>query len=307
MPKQDQAAKRESIAQWDALLVRYPPGQRLDLVRSGFFVLAANAWLFQLVANGRLRPFHLVLMVAVEAALLVGLAQIQSKLVPATALMEKPQPLRERLFLLGFALFWLGGVYGLVLIGMMGQWPAIRDFFAAPTQALLAAGLLGPLAVTAVGALADAVRDHLHWKSHGGYFLSTPGFGGAARVLTLFFGGIPFAVPIFAVGWAVVALVEALRRRGRTSATQPDSDPLLQVPIAVPILVLALLGGGLFALYRYLDAAQVSFWAAGYCLAKVASELLIVCIPWIAVRARAEESAALGDAKSTSPAPKRQR
>jgi hypothetical protein len=95
--------KAASIAEWDALLARYPLGSPWEMARQFLSVAGSNAVVLYLLVTGRMRPFHLVVLVAIEALLLSAIAWIQSRLVPRSALMEsKPQPLRARLGTLAF-------------------------------------------------------------------------------------------------------------------------------------------------------------------------------------------------------------
>jgi hypothetical protein len=279
----DQAEKRASIAQWEALLARYPPGSPLEQLWQLGVVLAANGTTLHLLVTRRMRPWELVALVALEAAVLTSIAWVQTRGLPESALMDKPQPLRQRLGVLAFGLFWLGCVYAIVLGVWLDTGALIALAVRQPLAALRRSGLYWPLAITLGGAVADAVRDRLHWRERGGYFLSTPGFNAGARWLTLFLGGIPFLVPIAAVGWGLVTLVERLagRRRGKAP------------PSGAAIVLMPLLGVGIFGVMGWLLSAGVSGWAVGYCSAKLVSELLIACLPLIASKARAEETAAL--------------
>ena len=68
------------------------------------------------------------------------------------------------------------------------------DSRAGPRSARLPLDDLAALAAPGrgrVGALFDAIADRQFWKSRGGTFISTPGFTGMARWLTLILG-IPF-------------------------------------------------------------------------------------------------------------------
>jgi len=277
--------KLASIAQWDAMLARYPLGSPLEQLWQFTVLLTSNGVTLHLLLTGRMRPWQLIVLVALEAAILTSIAWVQVRRVPASALMEKPQPLRQRLGVLAFGLFWLAFVYGLIVVGWLDSGPELAAAARQPLETLRRSGLRWPLAITVLGAAVDAVRDGLHWRERGGYFLSTPGFNAAARWLTLFLGGIPFLVPIAAVGWVIVTLVERLsgRRRGKTAGP----------PAAVELLLLPGLSLGVFGVMGWLISAGVSGWAVGYCSAKLVSEAIVCSLPLIAARARSEETAAL--------------
>lgn len=267
--------KLASIAQWDAILARYPLGASVDLLRQLTVVIGANGVTLYLLVKGRLRPVEVVFLVAVEAVFLIGIAWIQAWTVPASARMKSDQTPGQKLFHLAFGLFWLTVVYGLILGDAITKlkhetgWPSV--------EALLRSGIFWPLSLCLLGALLDAVRDWRFWSERGGFFLSTPGFNAGARVLTLFLGGIPFLIPMAAVGWAITRLFG-----GRRSGDSPNGA------------VIGFLVVGVFGVMLWLLNAGVSGWAVGFCSAKVVSEVFIVCMPLIAKRARAEESAGLG-------------
>jgi hypothetical protein len=277
----------KSIAEWDALKERYPIASRWELVRQGAVVLIANAVTARLVMRGELRPWELVALVAIEAVAFTAIAWIQSRLVPASALMEKPVRWSERLGMLAFALFWLVGVYGLILGAWVHDLEPMRAAARDPLAALRASALRWPLAISLFGALTDAIADWRFWRTRGGYFLSTPGFSAGARWLTLFLGGIPFFVPFAIGGWLVSLVAKKIERRVFRPGNGGNfsSAPLMLVPLLVI---------GVFLLIGKLIGAGVAGWAIGYCAAKVASEALIVCLPLIATKASEEERAGLG-------------
>jgi hypothetical protein len=80
--------KAASIAEWDALLARYPLGSPWEMARQFLSVAGSNAVVLYLLVTGRMRPFHLVALVALEALLLTAIAWIQSRMVPRSALMD---------------------------------------------------------------------------------------------------------------------------------------------------------------------------------------------------------------------------
>ncbi|MEO7793436.1 MAG: hypothetical protein ABIV06_01575 [Thermoanaerobaculia bacterium] len=292
------AAKRASIAEWDALLARYPVGAPLDRVAQGAGVLAANACVLRLLWTGRMQPFDLVLLVLLEALLLTAIANVQMLFVPMSARMEKPRPLAAKLGVLLFALIWLAGVYGIFLGALLGSWPELVAAARDPWLTLRHSGIVWPLAITLVGAGVDAVRDGLHWKARGGYFMSTPGFYAGARWLTLFLGGIPFVLPFFALaiglGTGVKRTSEFLAQRARKEGWKRLRARLLWL---TPVAALLLLYGAsnLLEAFRYASLTPLQLWALGYCFAKFASEAFVSFLPWFGSKARADEAKALGE------------
>lgn len=287
------AKKVASIAQWDALLARYPLGSAQDLVRELVVILASNGTVLYLLVKGRMQPLGLVLLVGLEAILLTAIAWMQSLQVPPSALMEKRKSPRESLPVFLFGLVWLGLVYGFTFGPFLDDVESLQSLMRQPVETLRRSGLLWPLGLTLFGAVLDARRDSVHWSRHGGYFLSTPGINATARWLTLFLGGIPFFIPIAVVAWVVVTLFERLSgRRGSRSAAAPSG---LGVLVLLPALCL-----GVFGVMLWLLLSGVSGWAIGYCSAALVSELVIGFLPLIATKARAEEAAELGGRKPSS-------
>lgn len=282
--------KQKSIAEWDALVQRYPLSAPQALLQPALVTVGSNVLTVQLLVSGRMQPLQLVLLVGLEAFFLSLVGLVQTRSVPESALMEKPAPLGQRLATLSFGLFWLAVVYAAIFYFFLragDQLAALRDD---PAGTLLAAGLQWPLALTVAGAVVDAVRDHLHFRDLGGYFISTPGLGAAARWLTLFLGGIPFVIPIFAIGVGVTTLVK------RLSKGRHEKD------VRWAIVLVPLLSFSLFGVMGWLLNHGVTGWAVGYCSAKIASELFLVFLPLIASRAKAEETAALNESgKSRDP------
>ena len=101
-------AKAKSIAEWRQLMQRYPLGSRGALWFQIATTLSANGLIAWFVATGRMTPLELVVLVAIEAVLLIGIAWLQSRTVPPAARGDKAMPLRERLGTLAFGLVWLG-------------------------------------------------------------------------------------------------------------------------------------------------------------------------------------------------------
>jgi hypothetical protein len=274
--------KSAVVAEWDALLERYPLGSRGDLARQVVMVVGGNALIVRFLVLGQLRPFHLVALVASEAVILTAIAWVQSRTVPRSALMEKPQPLRARLGVLAFGAVWLGFVYAVILGAYLDSGPEILAALREPLASFRSSGLGWPLGLTVVGALADAAWDRMHWRERGGWFLSTPGFNSGARWLTLFLGGIPFFVPLAFSVWLIATLA------GRGNARRQGAAASVTVSRLAPILPFAL-SAVVFGLMAWLIGAGVSGWAVGFCSAKLAGEALLVFLPLIATKARAEE------------------
>lgn len=289
-----ESAKRQSLGKWKQLMARYPLTSRWGLAFQIATTLSVNGVVVWLVTSGRMTPFELVVLVALEAALLIGIASVQSRLVPEEAREKNPMGLRERLGTLAFALFWLGGVYSFVFFGFvpsieeMGR--ALRD----PLAFLASSTLKWPLLITLVGAAVDALQDAAHFRRHGGTFLSTPGFNGAARWLTLFLGGIPFVVPFFGTVIAIKLIVERIAAAVKRRVGMPSE----RIMIVLLLLILPagwLVFAGIGWVGNALESAVggVGLWALGYCAAKFVAELFIVCIPLIASKAHAEDAEAL--------------
>src|SRR6185295_5735172 len=104
-PMATQAEKRRSIAEWDALVKRYPLGSRWDFWRQLAFAALSNAVTVYFLVTHRMQPIHLVYLVALEALLLTAIAWIQTIGVPQEARFDQQaQPLGARLGTLAFGL-----------------------------------------------------------------------------------------------------------------------------------------------------------------------------------------------------------
>jgi hypothetical protein len=295
-------------SEWQQLLRRYPLASRWGLAFQIGSTLFGNALVVWLVATGRMSPFELVLLVAFEAMLLIGLAWLQTRGLPPGALEPNKVSLRQRLGAFGFMLVWLAAVYGMVLLVMVPSWPEIAAAARDPVAFLAASSLRWPLAITLLTAGIDALQDAAHFRRHGGKFLSTPGFQGAARLLTLILGGIPFVVPFFAAVIAVKLAVERIHAK-MTRGHNPGGRRAALVAGGLIAGVWALYFGvalGLDQLDRILQSG-VAWWALCYGAAKFASELFIVCLPLIASKAQAEDEAKAAAAVAKPKAAKRRR
>ena len=281
--------KLESIAFWDALRARYPVASRWELVRQGSGVLVANVLAARSLARGEMRPWELVVLVALEALAYSLVSWVQLRFVPEAArppAEESKVTLGSRLGTLAFGIFGLVAVYGLIFAFLLRELAplvaAVRD----PLVYLGHSAIRWPLAVALGGVLVDAAADWRFWRQHGGTFVSTPGFTAMARWLTLILGGIPFFVPFAAGGWVVGQVAQRIERRFLAGPAER------QLPAAV--LVVPVLAVGLFFLVGWLIRAGELGWTIGYCSAKFVSELAILAVPLLAAQASREERAALG-------------
>ena len=287
-PSAAESAKLESLREWEMVMQRYPLSSPLGLGFQVLTTLGGNITIAWLVANGRMSPLELVLLVAIEAVLLVAIAMVHAKFVPKDSIKEKPMPWAQRLGTLAFGLFWLGCVYGLVLFAFVPSGDEVRRLMDDPAAFVFGSNLKWPLLITLVGALVDTLQDHAHLMRRGGHFISTPGLQGAARWMTLFLGGIPFFMPVVAVIAILVAVGKRIgewikRRKGGNT----DFEAVV-LTVMAPLMMVAF-----FGTFAGLVTSGVSGWAIGYSTAKFIAEIFIVCLPLIAKSAHAEETAAL--------------
>jgi hypothetical protein len=261
----------ETLTRADALqYLRRFPAQGWAGIATGFaWVFAGNAIVLHLLVEGRLRAPHLIALVMAETLLLITIGWLQHRFVPRRDWSEQPKPLRERLFLFGFVLVWLAGAYGITLVMIDGY----GDFLALlhSRNAWLEAGLQWPLLATLVFALVHAFGDHAHYRRHGGPFMSTVAHDAIARYLTLLLGGIPFAMPFFAIVIGGFKALEFVLRRARIAPGQS----------ALGVLGMIVVAHAGFALVSLLIASGVAGWAIGYVLAKLIAELMVAAIPLV--------------------------
>jgi hypothetical protein len=289
--------KLASIAYWDALRLRYPVGSYWELVRQGGGVLAANVLAARALVRGEMRPWELVVLVGFEAIAYSLVAWIQVLTVPKASrpeAEEKKPTLGARIGTLGFGLFWLTCVYGLVFGFLLRD---LAPFLAAarePLAYLSHSAIRWPLAVAVGGLIVDAIADRQFWLRHGGTFVSTPAFTAMARWLTLFLGGIPFFVPFAAGGFGIAQFAKWIERRSISGGPGAAGAGGRRGGMPKAVLVLPVLAIGLMMLVGWLLKAGELGWTIGYCSAKFVSEMLILGVPLMAEKAAREEKAALG-------------
>lgn len=283
------ALQRQKVGEWEQMLRRYPLASRWGLAFQIGSTLFGNALVVWLVASGRMTPFELVLLVAIEALLLIGIAWLQTRGLPHGALDKQPASLRQRVGSLAFLLFWLTAVYGIVLFVMVPSGDEILAAVRDPLAFFAASTLKWPLLVTVVTALIDALQDRAHFRRHGGQFLSTPGFQGAARLLTLILGGIPFFVPFAGTMIGLKLAIERVHGAMKRRVPNLKRDLALATSLLIGLVVLFWGGSTLFARLEQALENGVAWWALCYGAAKFVSELFIVSLPLIATKAKAED------------------
>lgn len=132
--------------------------------------------------------------------------------------------------------------------------------------ALLASGILWPLAVTLGGAVRDVVRQRGR--------APTASRQQGARLVTLLLGAIPLLIPLM----AAIALTGAAwrrqrlaRQRAETAAASPRLIALLALDAAVVLAT--------FALFEPLRALGLLGWSLSFVAAKVVAELAAAVAP----------------------------
>ena len=286
------ASKAQRLNEWEHLLRRYPLASPWGLAFQIGGTLFGNCLVVWLLISGRMTPFELVLLVAIEALLLIGIAWLQRRSVPPEAVDASPMTRKDRLQTWGFLVVWLGGVYAFVFFGLVPSGAEMLALLRDPVGFLSTSSLRWPLLITLITAAVDAVHDRAHFRCHGGKFLSTPGLQGAARGMTLILGGIPFVVPFFGSAIGIKLAVERMHAWLKCDVSSASRKVL--VSILLGFAVVASILGAIVLLDRIDLALQrgVDWWALGYGAAKFVSELFIVCLPLIATRAHAEGTAA---------------
>lgn len=251
----------------NAWLRQFPFPGWVALGFQALVVLAGNGLVLWLLGSGRLPAAGLILLVLLEFVLLLVLAQLVALPVPRAHWFEPPKPWREQLFLLGFLTVWAGGAYSLTLLMIQG-WGDFLAYFRDVSR-WHATGLAWAIGVTALLALCTGLGDWLRYRAKGPPFISALGLDVMSRLLTVIFGAIPFAMPVFVVFFGGVKLAEWVFARARQGS-----------PLAVGGALAALgIGFAVFSVVEWLVGAGVGGWAIGYVLAKCLSELLVVAIP----------------------------
>jgi hypothetical protein len=251
----------------EAWLRHFPFRGWFALGLQALMVLASNGFVWWLLQTGRLPGAGLVLLVVLEVVLLFILLRLLALPVPTSDWHEPPKPWKETWPTLLFLVFWCAGAYGLSLL-MIGGWPDFLAYFRGGAP-WIDTGVLYALAITAVLAVVGGVGDYLRYRRIGPPYMSSVATELMARMLTLIFGAIPFAMPFFVVTMGGFKGVEWILRRARGAprAALAGSAAMLAV------------GYGGFALVSWLIAGGTGGWAIGYVLAKTVSELLVLAIP----------------------------
>jgi hypothetical protein len=273
-PKSKSNSKSNSDSQLtradaEAWLRQFPFRGWFALGLQALMVLASNGFVWWLLQTGRLPGAGLILLVVLEVVLLFALVRLLAVPVPIRDWFEPPRPWRETLPVLAFLVFWCAGAYGLTLVVISG-WPDFLAYFRGGAP-WVDTGVLYALAITAVLAVVGGVGDYLRYRRIGPPYMSSVATELMARMLTLIFGAIPFAMPFFVVTLGGFKGVEWIvgRARGAPGAALAGAAAMIAV------------GLGGFALIDWLIAGGTSGWAIGYVLAKTVSELLVVAIPLV--------------------------
>lgn len=287
-------AKRKSLAEWQRLMTRYPMNSAWSVVFSILATLGANVLTAWLLLSGQMTPLELVVLVGLEAVLLTAITWLQRFCVPPSAIEKVSTGKRRYLVQLGFGLFWLCAAYSIVFLGMLSAGDQVLAAARDPFGFLARSTLKWPLLITLLVAIIDAFNDVLHLRRYGGTLISTPGFSAAGRWLTLFLGGIPMFVPFAGIIMGLVYVGKQAVSYWKKRFGEPSERMMILGMFMIPIggwLVLTLIETLLSSLEPYIEG--VGWWAMCYVSAKFVSELFVACIPLIARKAHAEETAAL--------------
>jgi hypothetical protein len=239
------------------------------LVLHGLIVLAANAYVFRLLISGQLPPAGLILLVAIEFLGLMVLLRLLGAAVPPSDWFEAPKPLRAQLPIFAFLPFWCGGAYSLTLVVIDG-WGDMLVYFREP-QVWFDTGLVWALAISFGLALCGGLNDWLRYRRLGPPYIPSAASDTLARLLTLIFGGIPFAMPFFIVAFGGIKAVEWVFKRAKRDLNQS---------VLGAVAFIACAYGG-FAIVGLLIGAGVDGWSIGFVLAKLLAELALVAIPLV--------------------------
>lgn len=266
MTKHDETLTPADARAW---FKRFPAQGKLPVILNMFAALIGNAIVFTLVINGYLRAAHLIVLVAAETVLLLVMGRMQLLAVPEKDWPEQPRPWSERWPVLAFAVFWVCGAYSITLL-MINGWSDLLALFHA-RQAWIDANLHIPIAFTVLVALSQWLADQGHYQRAGGPFVSSILPEGLARLLTLIFGAIPFAMPFFAVTFGGFKAVEYIVKKA-------PQDPALSVLTSLAMLLVAYLG---FFLIGVLITHGVAGWLIGFLFAKLMAEMAVAAIPLV--------------------------
>lgn len=279
MSQANSTGSGEKLTRADALsyLKRFPSQGRIAVAANVALVLANNTLVFWLLWSGKFRAAHLIALVMAEALLLIAMSMVLQRLVPQRDWLEQPKPWRERLPVLAFSIVWIGGAYAMTLVVVHGY----RDFLALllSPDAWFAAHLHWPLGATLIFALYHAANDLAHYRRHGGPFHSTVAYDAMGRFLTLLLGGIPFAMPFFAVAIGGFKGVEYIAKKAKVNPEQSVLVGLAMLGVAY----------GAFGVISLLVSNEVTGWAIGFVFAKLIAEVMIACIPLVMTQVAREE------------------
>ncbi len=264
-------AKTDTLTRADALayLKQFPFHGPFAFGLSLLPVLASNGYLLWLMLQGRLTGPGLILIVVIETVMLTVLARLSALPIPRRDWIDQPKPWSQVLPVLAFLLIWCSGAYGMTLLFIHG-WPEMLSYFQ-QSPVWLDSGVAYALALTLVLAIFPMVADWQRYKRVGPPFMASLGHDAMARLLTLIFGGIPFAMPFFVVVIGGFKLLEWIvlraKRAPRTSA------------LAAACMLAGAVSG--FMLIEQLIQTEAHAWAIGYMLAKLVSELMVASIPLV--------------------------
>jgi hypothetical protein len=260
----------------DALIERYPQGNRRALMAQVVAVLAGNSVVAYLLAIHRIQPLDLLLLVCLEGMLLLLVATGQFIAVPRSA---EPSEVRGAVgawlgaMLVGFVVLMIFS--GAFTAGIPEGDRALGAFLTHPIEHFREARLFWPLSITLAAALADVLRDGRFFARRGGQFVSTPSLSAQARFTTLLVGLAPGAILVVAI------LFGGRKYFQRRQQERPT------VMFGWLAFFVALVGG----LVIWRSKTGFAGWAIGYCAAKIASELLFVLLPLISAREKVREEA----------------
>jgi hypothetical protein len=260
----------------DALIERYPQGNRRALWAQVVAVLAGNSVVAYLLAIHRIQPLDLLVLVWLEGMMLLLVAAAQFLAVPRSA---TPAEVSGKVgawlgaMLVGFAALMLFS--GAFTAGIPGGEKALGAFLTHPVEQFKQARLFWPLSITLAAALADVLRDGRFFARRGGRFVSTPSLSAQARFTTLLLGLAPGAI-----------LVLGILFGGRKYFKRREERPV--VIFAWLGSFVALVGG----LVIWRSKTGLAGWLIGYCAAKITSELFFVFLPVISAHEKAKEEAA---------------